>query len=299
MPTLTPASRAEEVTATAFRDGMFSALCAGIPSSLAVAAAMKNPTFVKSTNWQSRTAMVIMPALFMFSASGEQKLRHKMEQVASETEHSREVVHWAEQQQRRNYQQQQQKLMSAKDGMTARESEVEREKRLAELYRQGVENSGVRVVQGDTLSVHHQLANFWQENPFKILAAMAVPTVLYIFHGKKKQKHLQLQSQIMHTRVYGQFAVIGMLLTLMGFKSYMDSQGRFITELEAQRRVEEMQESREQLLAQLEYDKKMTQERNRVLGKVGNQKKLSHPSYDLVKEEEIVVEEPIVEGKAV
>mmetsp|Transcript_26593 Transcript_26593/g.39450 ORF Transcript_26593/g.39450 Transcript_26593/m.39450 type:complete len:91 (+) Transcript_26593:523-795(+) len=90
-----------------------------------------------------------------------------------------------------------------------------------------------------------------------------------------------------------------MLLTLMGFKSYMDSQGRFITELEAQRRVEEMQESREQLLAQLEYDKKMTQERNRVLGKVGNQKKLSHPSYDLVKEEEIVVEEPIVEGKAV
>jgi len=96
-----------------------------------------------------------------------------MEQVASETEHSREVVHWAEQQQRHNYQQQQQKLMSAKDGMTARESEVEREKRLAELYRQGVENSGVRVVQGDTLSVHHQLANFWQENPFKILAAMA------------------------------------------------------------------------------------------------------------------------------
>ena len=60
--------------------------------------------------------------------------------------------------------------------------------------------------------------NFWQENPFKLLAAVGVPTVLYIFKGKQGQEHLALQMKVMHTRVFGQFAVITMLLTLMGCK---------------------------------------------------------------------------------
>ena len=80
-----------------------------------------------------------------------------------------------------------------------------------------------------------------QENPFKILCAIGVPTVFYIFKGREGQQHLQLQMKLMHTRVFGQFAVISMLLSLMGFKEYMDRNGKYITEADVQSRVAEMQ----------------------------------------------------------
>jgi len=73
--------------------------------------------------------------------------------------------------------------------------------------------------------------------------------------------------KLMHTRVYGQFAVISMLLTLMGFKSYMDSHGKFITETEAQMRVDEMQRMRENLIERLAFDKQMKEHRETLLRK--------------------------------
>merc|ERR1712226_1117750 len=75
--------------------------------------------------------------------------------------------------------------------------------------------------------------------------------VAYIFYGRFGQQHLQLQMKVMHTRVMGQFTVLTMVLTLMGFNQYMDHNGKFITETEAQRRVEEMQTKRQELLEQL------------------------------------------------
>ena len=69
----------------------------------------------------------------------------------------------------------------------------------------------------------------------------------------------------MHTRVFGQFAVISMLLTLMGFKAYMDSFGRFITQAEADLRVEEMTRMRQDLLKRIEFDKKMQAHREKML----------------------------------
>ena len=61
--------------------------------------------------------------------------------------------------------------------------------------------------------------------------------------------------KIMHTRVFGQFAVLSMLLTLMGFKEYMDSNGKYITESDVQARVAQMQESRGELLMRLQRDR--------------------------------------------
>ena len=71
----------------------------------------------------------------------------------------------------------------------------------------------------------------------------------------------------MHTRVYGQFAVIGMLLSLMGFKQYMDTEGTFITEREAHNRVEEMAMKREQLLRRIEFNKKLDEDRRELIRK--------------------------------
>eukprot|EP00551_Chaetoceros_affinis_P000072 CAMPEP_0203655734 /NCGR_PEP_ID=MMETSP0088-20131115/39281_1 /ASSEMBLY_ACC=CAM_ASM_001087 /TAXON_ID=426623 /ORGANISM="Chaetoceros affinis, Strain CCMP159" /LENGTH=128 /DNA_ID=CAMNT_0050516459 /DNA_START=76 /DNA_END=459 /DNA_ORIENTATION=- len=82
-------------------DGALSGLLTLIPSTAAVYTAMQNsPTFVRSTNWQSRTALVIMPPFFMYALSSEMKLNHKMREMASEAEHSREVSEWAEKQQK-------------------------------------------------------------------------------------------------------------------------------------------------------------------------------------------------------
>ena len=88
---------------------------------------------------------------------------------------------------------------------------------------------------------------------------------MYIFSGRNDQKHLQLQSKLMHTRVFGQFAVISMLLGLMGFKSYMDSTGKFITQAEADNRVNEMKEMREELLKRIAFEKKLKEQRDAIL----------------------------------
>lgn len=69
----------------------------------------------------------------------------------------------------------------------------------------------------------------------------------------------------MHTRVYGQFAVLTMLLTLMGFKSYMDSWGRFVTEEEAEYRVAEMERMRRDLVERIAFDRKLDERRQQML----------------------------------
>ena len=96
---------------------------------------------------------------------------------------------------------------------------------------------------------------------------LSVPTILYIFKGRNDKQHLQLQSKIMHTRVFGQFAVISMLLTLMGYKEYMDTYGKFITQAEADQRVYQMQRMRQDLMARLEHDKQVKVHRDKLLKK--------------------------------
>jgi hypothetical protein len=91
MPSLTPEHRREEITTSAFNDGMLNGALMFIPSLAGLFLAMKNPTFRKVTNAQSRTAIAIMPPLFTFGVTGEQKLTHRMHEVASESEHNLEV----------------------------------------------------------------------------------------------------------------------------------------------------------------------------------------------------------------
>jgi len=212
-----------------------------------------------------------MPPFFMYALSSEMKLNHKMREMASEAEHSREVSEWAEKQQK---QEQSDDSSSGRSSNTGNGNNTLKRKASAKgvtdrhlhaLYKRSVEESGVRIVPGDTLGAHHMAANFFQEHPFKILTAAGIPTILYIFNGRNDQKHLQLQSKIMHTRVFGQFAVISMLLALMGFKSHMDSMGKYITQSEADLRVEEMKAMREDLLRRIEFEKKMKARRDAML----------------------------------
>lgn len=277
MSTLTTKEDAEATVWVAVMDGLVSGGLAAIPSSLAVYAAMNfSPKFVRGTNWQSRTALVIMPALFAFASSAESKLVQEIHEKKGRKQHSQQMAEWSQEKQLYEHGQKLQRMSTQKiliqPGMSlATTSEVydeEHEAKVTAKFRESVVNSGVRVV-GDSLGVQHKIANFWQENPFKILIAAGVPSVLYIFKGREGQKHLQLQSMLMHTRVYGQFAVLTMLLGLMGFKEYMDRSGKFITEEEVQARVAQMQQSRGELLWRLQRDRD-------AAGKVAEKRRKAH-----------------------
>ncbi|KAL7537269.1 hypothetical protein ACHAWF_005713 [Thalassiosira exigua] len=207
--------------------------------------------------------MVIMPPLFAFAVAAEGKLVHRMHEMANEAEHSKQMAEWSSEHALKEHRKELQRMTTqkilAEPGMREEgnltKSDEEHEERILAKFRESVVNSGVRVVPGDSLGMHHRAANFFQENPFKMLAALGVPTVLYIFKGREGQKHLQTQMKVMHTRVFGQFAVLSMLLTLMGFKEYMDSSGKFVTEQDVQARVAQMQQSRAELLMRLQRDR--------------------------------------------
>jgi hypothetical protein len=189
------------------------------------------------TNWQSRTAITIMPALFVFALTSEHKMSHRMKEVAEETEHAIKSVEWAE----RHHRKTQNTVKQLQD-----------EEALKALYRTSILQSGIQLISGDSLGPHHKVANFVQENPFKCIAGIGVPAVAYIFYGRT-QKDLSFQLKILHTRVIGQFAVICTLLGVMGLKEMMDRSGRFITEDDVEQRVHLMVSKRKAMMERLEY----------------------------------------------
>lgn len=266
MPSLTPQEQAEITVSSAVKEGAISGVLMASPAGAGLYTALNfSPSFVKATNWQSRTALVIMPCLFAFAAGAESKLVHRMKEMASEAEHSKSMAEWTKNNQLEEHKQSLKKMPTQRilaqpgmDGIKYNGGGVDSEdveKKVLKQFRESVLNSGVRVVSGESLGVHYQIANFWQENPFKILTAVGVPTVLYIFKGRAGQDHLQFQMKLMHTRVFGQFAVLSLLLSLMGFKEYMDRSGKYITEADVQSRVGQMQQNRAELLMRLQRDK--------------------------------------------
>jgi uncharacterized protein (UPF0305 family) len=100
---------------------------------------------------------------------------------------------------------------------------------------------------------------------------VAVPAVGFIFYGRTEQSHLALASKLMHTRVIGQFATVSLLLGIMGFKEFMDRNGRFISRQQAQERVEEMQGMRMQLLQTLERERQDAAQRKQALAEAHEQ----------------------------
>jgi hypothetical protein len=192
------------------------------------------------TNWQSRTAITIMPALFIFALTSEHKMSHRMKEVAEETDHAIKSVEWAE---RHHRQQTTQKTVQ----------QLEDEESLRALYRTSVLQSGIQLIAADSLGPQHKAANFVQANPFKCIAGIGIPAVAYIYYGRRQKEHLSFSLKLLHTRVIGQFAVICTLLGVMGLKEMMDRSGRFITEDDVEQRVSQMVTTRNAMMERLEY----------------------------------------------
>jgi hypothetical protein len=182
--------------------------------------------------------MTIMPALFVFALTSEHKLSHRMREVAGEAEYAMKAVEWADRQHR-----------NQNKSKTMQQDEA----KLRDMYRQSVLTSGIRVIDSPELGAHHQVANYVQQNPFKLIAGIGIPAVAYIYYGRSTKEHLSFQLKLLHTRVFGQFAVICTLLGVMGLKEMMDRQGRFTTEGEVEDRVTEMEMAKKRMMDRLEY----------------------------------------------
>jgi hypothetical protein len=266
---LTPSSRSQEATTAAANEGFFNAVLTLIPSfGLLYYGMHHSPTFVKRTNWQSRTALAIMPAWFVFELTSHHKLSHTMRNMAHENQFHEKTVEWAEQQVDAEAQKQQFEANKNSTKPSIDGSPVSDEKliQLRSLYKQSIEmSSDVNIVPGNSLSLFHQFANFTADNPIKVLCIAALPAVGYIFYGNSGKEHLTFSIKLLHTRVFGQFATISLLLSVMGFKDYMDRHGRYITEADAAYRVEEMQQIRHALQSRLEHEKQQRAQRQLLL----------------------------------
>jgi hypothetical protein len=273
---LTPLHRSEETVSEATTEGVLNGLLTLIPTAATVGLLVRNnPFFAQRTNWQSRTALAIMPALFVAALSSEHKLSHRMREIATETQHGTATVHWAEQQMNNERSMQSSSSTTSKANETPSFAETQR---LAALYQQSLESSGVCILPGN-LQWYHHVANYTAQYPFRVLAAVAVPSVGYIFYGRTEQAHLQLSQKIMHTRVIGQFATISLLLAVMGFKEYMDKNGRFISQEQADDRVAGMHIVRSNFLLKLEEEKKIAAELKAALSEAHEQDRLDSRSH--------------------
>ena len=103
-----------------------------------------------------------------------------MNEMASNARHSKQMAEWSQDHALNEHKKKLQRMTTQKilsqPGMREERdlgaSDEEQENTIVEKFRESVVNSGVRVVPGDSLGVHHKIANFWQENPFKILVAI-------------------------------------------------------------------------------------------------------------------------------
>ncbi|KAK1940536.1 hypothetical protein P3T76_007987 [Phytophthora citrophthora] len=88
--------------------------------------------------------------------------------------------------------------------------------------------------QKSKLKLWQQGANFLYDHPYRALATVGVPLVGGIYSYQHLNKGISASQQIMHTRIYGQAAVVVLLLSSMAFHDYMARRGKFGEEEEAQ-----------------------------------------------------------------
>ncbi|GMF64771.1 unnamed protein product [Phytophthora lilii] len=85
------------------------------------------------------------------------------------------------------------------------------------------------------LKLWQQGANFLYDHPYRALATVGVPLVGGIYSYQHLNKGISASQQVMHTRIYGQAAVVVLLLSSMAFHDYMAKRGKFGEEEEEAR----------------------------------------------------------------
>jgi hypothetical protein len=76
----------------------------------------------------------------------------------------------------------------------------------------------------------HHAMNFFYQKPFQVIAGVGGPLVGYIFYTQRSGQAMKMSQKIMATRLYGQTAVLGILLGSMALHDYIRHNGGIYTE---------------------------------------------------------------------
>lgn len=74
---------------------------------------------------------------------------------------------------------------------------------------------------------HHWVMNRVYDHPWVTMTVLGAPLAGLILNTQLKLKHLTLSQRIMHTRVFAQAGILTIALTTLGFREYMERNGRF------------------------------------------------------------------------
>ena len=75
--------------------------------------------------------------------------------------------------------------------------------------------------------IHHKILNFVYDKPFYLITGLSVPAAAYIFNEQVKLTGYKFSQRVMHSRIFAQGSVIGILIVTMCMRDYMEKRGRF------------------------------------------------------------------------
>ena len=78
-----------------------------------------------------------------------------------------------------------------------------------------------------SMPLHHKTLNWLYDHPFAVVGMTGVPLAGYILNQQLQIKHLKLQQRIMHSRIFAQGSILLILVSVMGFRHWMEKHGRF------------------------------------------------------------------------
>lgn len=90
--------------------------------------------------------------------------------------------------------------------------------------------AAARAPRRSDLGLHHKLANFVYDSPFKTIIGIAVPAYSALFYRESinpQTRGMLLSQRLIHTRVYGQAAVVLTTIGVMGFGETMKAEGPY------------------------------------------------------------------------
>ncbi|CEG46741.1 hypothetical protein F443_12206 [Plasmopara halstedii] len=100
-----------------------------------------------------------------------------------------------------------------------------------DLYLASIDSSYIAPTEDKSqLKLWQKSANFLYDHPYRTLIGVGIPIVGGIYGYQLLNKGISASQQIMHTRIYGQGAVVVLLLSSMAFHDYMAKRGKFVAE---------------------------------------------------------------------
>ncbi len=75
--------------------------------------------------------------------------------------------------------------------------------------------------------IHHKVLNFVYDKPFYLITGLSVPAATYIFKEQVKLTGYKFSQRVMHSRIFAQGSVIGILVVTMFIRDFMEKRGKY------------------------------------------------------------------------